>query len=78
MNNRLPLLISILPTVCPSELGGSMVSKEYCTKPIDDNTPLSVLLPSNTGAGLCSYAMLDMLFRKQNDFLDKYMKDSKR
>jgi len=64
--------------VCPSELGGSMVPKEYCTRPVDESTPLSLLLPSCSGVGLCSYAMLDLLFRKQNDFLDKYLREAKR
>ncbi|XP_060570019.1 E3 ubiquitin-protein ligase RNF213-like [Ruditapes philippinarum] len=65
-------------SVCPTELGGMIISKEYCSKPITDNTPVSILLPTIKEAGLCSYVLLDFLMRKQNDFLDKYLKEAHR
>ncbi|XP_053396010.1 E3 ubiquitin-protein ligase rnf213-alpha-like [Mercenaria mercenaria] len=64
--------------LCPTELGGMIVSKEYCNKSITDKTPISMLLPTTKEAGLCSYALLDFLMRKQNDFLDKYLKEAHR
>lgn len=64
-------------SVCPTEVGGMFVAKDYC-RPITDQTPISHLLPTTKEAGLCSYALLDYLTRKQNDFLDKYMQESKR
>ena len=64
-------------SVCPTEVGGMFVAKEYCG-PITDKTPISYILPTTKEAGLCSYALLDFLTRKQNDFLDKYMLESKR
>jgi hypothetical protein len=36
-----------------------IVSKEYCSKPITDNTQVSILLPTIKEAGLCSYVLLD-------------------
>ncbi|KAL4233165.1 hypothetical protein ACF0H5_007850 [Mactra antiquata] len=64
--------------MCPTLLGGMTISKEYCTQSIVDTTPISILLPTTKEAGLCSYAMLDFLMRKQNDFLDRYKKESRR
>ena len=64
-----------LVSVCPTELGGMTVSKEYCKRTINDKTPISMLLPTIKEAGLCSYSLLDFLMRKQNDFLDKYLKE---
>ncbi|XP_060586335.1 E3 ubiquitin-protein ligase rnf213-alpha-like [Ruditapes philippinarum] len=63
---------------CPTELGPMTVQKEYCQQTINDKTQISLLLPTTKEAGLCSYAMLDFLMRKQNDFLDKYLKETQR
>ncbi|KAH3728508.1 hypothetical protein DPMN_054465, partial [Dreissena polymorpha] len=63
---------------CPTEFGRMFVPKEFCNQSVNDNTPLAVFLPSTSGPGLCSYAMLDFLFRKQNDFLDSYVSVSQR
>ncbi|KAH3728258.1 hypothetical protein DPMN_054212 [Dreissena polymorpha] len=63
---------------CPSEFGLLTVPQGFCTRQINDDMPMSVLLPSTTGPGLCSYIMLDFFFRKQNDFLDNYMRESGR
>lgn len=65
-------------TVCTTEEGSRQVPKELCSKPIDADTPLSVLLPTNKEAGLCSYAMLDLLYRRQNNFLENYVTLSNR
>ncbi|WAR07347.1 R213A-like protein [Mya arenaria] len=64
--------------VCTTEFGSIVVPKNQCANPISAETPLSVFLPTSTENGLCSYAMLDLLFRKQNEFLDGYMKESER
>ncbi|XP_052808702.1 E3 ubiquitin-protein ligase rnf213-alpha-like isoform X1 [Mya arenaria] len=64
--------------VCTTEYGSIMVPKHQCVEPVSMETPLSVFLPASTENGLCSYAMLDLLFRKQNEFLDSYMKESGR
>ena len=63
---------------CPTELGGVRVAKDLCRTPITDKTPISVLLPTMKESGLCTFALLDFLLRKQNDFLDKYMKETRR
>ena len=52
--------------------------KELCRRPISEKTPISVLLPTMKEAGICSFALLDFLLRKQNDFLDRYMKATER
>ncbi|XP_052808603.1 E3 ubiquitin-protein ligase rnf213-alpha-like isoform X2 [Mya arenaria] len=64
--------------VCTTEFGSIVIPKHQCVEPVSMETPLSVFLPSSTETGLCSYAMLDLLFRKQNEFLDSYMKESGR
>ncbi|XP_053396339.1 E3 ubiquitin-protein ligase rnf213-alpha-like isoform X2 [Mercenaria mercenaria] len=69
---------SLTQYLCPTELGGTKVSKEYCNRSVNDKTPVSVLLPTTKEAGLCSYALLDFLMRKQNDFLDQYLKEANR
>ncbi|XP_053388236.1 E3 ubiquitin-protein ligase rnf213-alpha-like [Mercenaria mercenaria] len=60
--------------LCPTELGGMAVEKEYCNMSINEKTPLSMLLPTEKEIGLCFYALLDFLMRRQNDFLDNYVK----
>ncbi|XP_052215091.1 E3 ubiquitin-protein ligase rnf213-alpha-like isoform X2 [Dreissena polymorpha] len=60
--------------VCRTGNGIADFPKEFCSKSITDETPLAVLLPSTVGPGLCSYAMLDFLFREQNAFLDDYIR----
>ncbi|XP_052244237.1 E3 ubiquitin-protein ligase RNF213-like [Dreissena polymorpha] len=57
---------------CPTQFGLMFVPKVFCNQTIHDETPLALFLPSTSGAGLCSYAMLDCLFRKQNDFLHNF------
>ncbi|KAH3727158.1 hypothetical protein DPMN_053084, partial [Dreissena polymorpha] len=58
---------------CHTEFGRTFVPYEFCNQTINDNTPLTVFLPRTSGPGLCSYAMLDLLFRKQNDFLSSFV-----
>ena len=67
-----------LIAACPTELGGVTVPKDLCRAPITDKTPISVLLPTMKESGLCTFALLDFLLRRQNDFLDRYMKETKR
>ncbi|XP_052765375.1 E3 ubiquitin-protein ligase rnf213-alpha-like isoform X1 [Mya arenaria] len=57
--------------VCNTEDQRQIVQKEFCMKPITDDTPLSFFLPATHGQGLCSYALIDFLLRKQNSFLDE-------
>ncbi|XP_052808614.1 E3 ubiquitin-protein ligase rnf213-alpha-like isoform X2 [Mya arenaria] len=64
--------------VCTTQFESIVVPKNQCDAPVSMETPLSVFLPTTTGSGLGSYAMLDLLFRKQNEFLDSYMKESDR
>ncbi|KAH3815373.1 hypothetical protein DPMN_143895, partial [Dreissena polymorpha] len=66
--------IKTIKTVCRTGNGIADFPKEFCSKSITDETPLAVLLPSTVGPGLCSYAMLDFLFREQNAFLDDYIR----
>ena len=70
--------VSLLIAVCPTEYGGKTVPKEMCSMPMSDKTPLTMLLPAEKEAGLCSYALLDFLLRSQNAFLDKYIKEASR
>ncbi|XP_052761964.1 uncharacterized protein LOC128204600 [Mya arenaria] len=57
--------------VCNTEDQGQVVAQRaLCAKPITDDTPLSFFLPATKGHGLCSYALLDFLLRRQNAFLD--------
>ncbi|WAR11572.1 RN213-like protein [Mya arenaria] len=60
--------------VCVTELGRAAVKSSLCDTPITEDTCLLVLLPTTKEEGLCSYAMLDFLFRQQNNFLDEYLK----
>ncbi|XP_052239407.1 E3 ubiquitin-protein ligase rnf213-alpha-like [Dreissena polymorpha] len=62
----------------PTKFGRAMFPTEWCSLRIDQTTPIAVFLPSTDGMGLCSYAMLDFLFEKQNDLLDFYVKTSGR
>ena len=65
--------------VCRTEAGGVVVSENLCNMVVTDSTPVSILLPSTKGLGLCSFAMLDFLFRKvQNGFLDNFFRETKR
>ncbi|KAL3881535.1 hypothetical protein ACJMK2_027967, partial [Sinanodonta woodiana] len=50
------------------------VLQDYCRKRIDGSTPISQLLPSSSGAGLCTWSLMWFLLKKQNDFLDEYCK----
>ncbi|WAR07285.1 R213A-like protein [Mya arenaria] len=72
------ILMKDMIKVCTTEFGSIVVPKHQCVEPVSMKTPLSVFLPASTENGLCSYAMLDLLFRKQNEFLDSYMKESGR
>ncbi|XP_060597666.1 E3 ubiquitin-protein ligase rnf213-alpha-like [Ruditapes philippinarum] len=62
--------------VCKTDIGSATVLPEYSHYVINENTPVSMMLPTNDGAGLCSYALLDFLLRKQNDFLEKYFQET--
>ncbi|XP_053396012.1 E3 ubiquitin-protein ligase rnf213-alpha-like [Mercenaria mercenaria] len=64
--------------LCTTESGGALIPKQYCRRCINDETPVSMLLPTTEDEGLCSYVLLDFLMRKQNDFLDKYIKETGR
>ncbi|XP_052808691.1 E3 ubiquitin-protein ligase rnf213-alpha-like isoform X2 [Mya arenaria] len=64
--------------VCTTEYGSIVVPKHQCVEPVSMETPLSIFLPASAENGLRSYAMLDLLFRKQNEFLDRYLKESGR
>ncbi|XP_053396018.1 E3 ubiquitin-protein ligase rnf213-alpha-like [Mercenaria mercenaria] len=64
--------------VCPTDLGGMSVPKEYCVNSMNDKTTVAMLLPTTKEGGLCSYALLDFLMRKQNDFLHNYLKETQR
>ncbi|XP_046565361.1 E3 ubiquitin-protein ligase RNF213-like [Haliotis rubra] len=44
----------------------------YKNMRIDENSHLAVLLPSTQGPGICSYMMLEFLFRKHNKFMESY------
>ncbi|KAH3807136.1 E3 ubiquitin-protein ligase RNF213-like [Dreissena polymorpha] len=63
---------------CTTAFGRICVPKEFCKQQIHDDTPLAVFLPATNGPGLCSYAMVDFLLRKHNDFLDYYIRKSER
>ncbi|XP_052243455.1 E3 ubiquitin-protein ligase RNF213-like [Dreissena polymorpha] len=63
---------------CATKFGRVNVPEEFCRERITDNTPLAVLLPATNGPGLCSYAMLDLLFRKQNEVIDFYGSETER
>ncbi|XP_053396017.1 E3 ubiquitin-protein ligase rnf213-alpha-like [Mercenaria mercenaria] len=63
---------------CTTEAGYATIPDGFCEHGINDDTPLSMLLPTTGGVGLCSFALLDFLMRKQNDFLDKYIKETER
>ncbi|XP_071112725.1 E3 ubiquitin-protein ligase rnf213-alpha-like isoform X2 [Haliotis cracherodii] len=49
----------------------------YKNMRIEENSPLAVLLPSTQGPGICSYMMLEFLFRKHNEFMEKYCNKTK-
>ncbi|XP_046558706.1 E3 ubiquitin-protein ligase RNF213-like [Haliotis rubra] len=49
----------------------------YKNMRIDENSPLAVLLPSTQGPGICSYMMLEFLFRKHNEFMESYCNKTK-
>ncbi|KAL3881537.1 hypothetical protein ACJMK2_027969, partial [Sinanodonta woodiana] len=48
------------------------VLQDYCRKGIDGSTPISQLLPSSSGAGLCTWSLMRFLLKKQNDVLENY------
>ncbi|KAK3585590.1 hypothetical protein CHS0354_036776 [Potamilus streckersoni] len=53
------------------------VLQEYCSKGIDRTTPISQLLPTSSGAGLCTWSLMRFLLKKQNDFLEEYCRVQK-
>ncbi|XP_052217509.1 E3 ubiquitin-protein ligase rnf213-alpha-like [Dreissena polymorpha] len=59
---------------CRTEFGITNCQQELCDRSIDDKTQLATFLPSTDGPGLCCFAMLDFLFRKQNALLDDYIR----
>ncbi|XP_056014152.1 E3 ubiquitin-protein ligase rnf213-alpha-like isoform X2 [Ostrea edulis] len=67
----------LLTFTIPTLEGLTKVPKEYCQKPITEDHPVSVLLPTFRDAGLCSYGLLYYLLKKQNNFLQEYCKKKK-
>lgn len=65
--------IPLSAAVCLSEFGRVAVPKELCDAPITDDTSITVLLPNTDDKGICSYAMLEILMKIQNEFLDEYL-----
>ena len=61
------------------DLKGPLVPKEYLQVNISDlrSVPLSMLLPSWKGQGICSIALVFCLTNIQNEFLDVYVKECK-
>ncbi|WAR07198.1 R213A-like protein, partial [Mya arenaria] len=72
------IVVKDMIKVCTTEYGSIVVPKHQCVEPVSMETPLSIFLPASAENGLRSYAMLDLLFRKQNEFLDRYLKESGR
>ncbi|XP_063404431.1 E3 ubiquitin-protein ligase rnf213-alpha-like [Mytilus trossulus] len=63
--------------LCPANESLVTVDKEYCRKDITEDTSISHLIPTYKDAGLCSYALLFFLLKKQNIFLDNYCAQTK-
>ncbi|XP_052238406.1 E3 ubiquitin-protein ligase RNF213-like [Dreissena polymorpha] len=63
---------------CLTKSGRYTLPEELCNEQINDDTSLAIFLPTTDGPGLCSYAMLDYLFRKQNEMLEYYGQKSDR
>ncbi|VDI72431.1 Hypothetical predicted protein [Mytilus galloprovincialis] len=63
--------------LCPANESLVTVDKEYCRKDITEDTSISHLIPTYKDAGLCSYALLFFLLKKQNIFLDNYCSQTK-
>ena len=60
-------LTSFLPT-----LARVHVPPEYLQKTTwDDSLPLSYLIPTLTGPGVCTVALVDLLVGAHNDFMEK-------
>ncbi|KAK3600077.1 hypothetical protein CHS0354_016454, partial [Potamilus streckersoni] len=53
------------------------VLQDYCRKGIDRTTPISQLLPTSSGAGLCAWSLIRFLLKKQNDFQEEYCRVQK-
>ncbi|CAG2212879.1 RNF213 [Mytilus edulis] len=51
--------------------------EDYIMKDITEDTSISHLIPTYKDAGLCSYALLFFLLKKQNIFLDNYCTQTK-
>ncbi|XP_060085808.1 E3 ubiquitin-protein ligase RNF213-like [Ylistrum balloti] len=77
VNIYIPIYLTdctLLFSACPIFPGIARVSKEFCSKQITDNTPISMLLPTKRDAGLCSYVLVYFLLKKQKSFLEDYCK----
>ncbi|XP_077869645.1 E3 ubiquitin-protein ligase rnf213-alpha-like [Saccoglossus kowalevskii] len=53
-------------------VGGIGIPKEYIADEVGLESPLSILLPSVSGRGRCSLALVDALITAQNMFLHKF------
>ncbi|CAC5383752.1 RNF213 [Mytilus coruscus] len=62
---------------CHTKTATVQLDLQYCRTSIDDKTPLSLLLPTHKGIGLCSYMMVAFLLEKQNQFMEQYCKWNK-
>ncbi len=45
---------------------------EYCEHGINDNTSLTMLLPTRRGQGLCATALVHRIINIHNDFIEEY------
>ncbi|XP_077980164.1 E3 ubiquitin-protein ligase rnf213-alpha-like [Glandiceps talaboti] len=52
--------------------GGLHVPKELSERDIDENSSLSMILPTRKSDGVCSTALLDFLIVTQNEFIQTY------
>ncbi|XP_077980160.1 E3 ubiquitin-protein ligase rnf213-alpha-like [Glandiceps talaboti] len=52
--------------------GGLFVPQYLCERDIDENSSLSMILPTRKSDGVCSTALLDFLIVTQNEFIQTY------
>ncbi|CAC5415238.1 RNF213 [Mytilus coruscus] len=57
---------------CHTKTATVQLDLQYCRTSINDRTPLSFLLPTHKGVGLCSYMLVAFLLEKQNQFMEQY------
>ncbi|XP_078382607.1 E3 ubiquitin-protein ligase rnf213-alpha-like isoform X3 [Oculina patagonica] len=55
-----------------SSQGRFSPTKEQCSKPVEMNSTVSVLLPANEGAGVCCKGLLFFLVNKHNELVQAY------